>query len=424
MDMIDDPKRLALRSSEELYDQATRYGFARRFVKGKSVLDIHWGEVGRGPLVLCGAAESVEALSNSPEAVALASNAHPASNVSYLEATLPKLPYPDDGFEIVVAFGVMEKLDRPEELVREVRRVLKPGGLFVPATPDKQANSNERNLSDPENRGEMYVGELEETLGRHFGNVRLYRQGSVAGGAVYRDLGPTPFLESARPALSEPDFGAGPPKTRFVLAVCGDAGGVEAGVEEPYVLLDRDRTVFEECEDRAEDARLLREEARRMQETEVQTFQDALKLQRSEIAYLRALLDHSENQVQNLRTRHEDLKARHANLRSHYETRKTSQEKLHNRHQVLKEQHEGLQARNEALETRSEALEARSEALETRNEALETRSEALKDRLEKHKTHSAALQKRLRSIEDSGTWRLFEPYRRLRARLAGRKEAG
>src|SRR5688500_3284394 len=99
MDMIEDPRQLALKSSEGLYDEATRYGFARRFVRGKSVLDVHWGEIGRGPLVLCGTAESVEVLSNSPEAVAVASKANPASNISYLEAALPGLAYPDNSFE-------------------------------------------------------------------------------------------------------------------------------------------------------------------------------------------------------------------------------------------------------------------------------------------------------------------------------------
>ena len=40
----------------------------------------------------------------------------------------------------------------------------------------------------------------------------------------------------------------------------------------PYLLLDRDRRIFDECEDRAEDVELLREEVERMQETEVQAF--------------------------------------------------------------------------------------------------------------------------------------------------------
>jgi SAM-dependent methyltransferase len=379
MGTADDAKRLALRSSEELYDRATRYGFVRRFVEGKAVLDLHWGEIGYGPPVLGEVAGSVEALSNFPEAAALAREAQPAPNVSYLEAALPDLPHPDGSFDVVLAFGVLEKLDRPEELVREARRVLKPGGLFVAATPDKQANSNERNRRDPENRGEMYVGELEETLGRHFGNFLLYRQGSVAGGAVFGGPARRASLESASPSLSGPDFGTGLPDARYVLAVCGDG---EVEVEEPYVLLDRDRAVFEECEDRAEDAGFLRAEILRMQETEVQTFRDALKLQRSEIAYLEASLEHAEQQVQNLRDRHEDLKSRQENLRASY--------------QKLKSNHENLRANQRGLQERHQKLQE----------------------------HAGALKTRLQEIEASGVWRIFGPYRRLRARLLGRKWSG
>ncbi len=79
----------------------------------------------------------------------------------------------------------------------------------------------------------------------------------------------------------------------------GDAealGGQEEEEEEqPYLLLDRDRRVFDECEERAEDVELLRDEVRQMQETEVQVFVDTLKMQQSLMVLLPQLTPHLKN---------------------------------------------------------------------------------------------------------------------------------
>jgi uncharacterized protein (DUF3084 family) len=110
-------------------------------------------------------------------------------------------------------------------------------------------------------------------------------------------------------------------------------GGDSAELEGPYLLLDRDRRVFDEAEDLAADVELLREEIGRMQETEVQAFQDSYRLLFSEIAVLRAQVRSS-------------------------------------------------QARTRQVEKRAQAAE-----------------------------------NRIREMENSATWRVFEPYRQLRIRL-------
>ncbi len=48
-----------------------------------------------------------------------------------------EIPYPDASFDIVIADNVMEHLDFPEQVVREIARVLRPGGKLLFKTPNR-----------------------------------------------------------------------------------------------------------------------------------------------------------------------------------------------------------------------------------------------------------------------------------------------
>jgi hypothetical protein len=148
----------------------------------------------------------------------------------------------------------------------------------------------------------MYVAEFQELLEAHFGHVLVYRQGAVAGGFVFPAVGDVDgtSVESTTLSLTNPYLSKEPPATRSIMAVCSNAEAVRQ--EAPYLLLDRDRRIFDECEDRAEDVELLRGEIRQMQETEAQAFLDALRLRGTEIGYLRARVRRAEGEAQRLET--------------------------------------------------------------------------------------------------------------------------
>jgi SAM-dependent methyltransferase len=54
-----------------------------------------------------------------------------------VEANITDLPFADSSFDVAFAIYVLEHLDDPQAFVREVRRVLRPGGYFLALTPNR-----------------------------------------------------------------------------------------------------------------------------------------------------------------------------------------------------------------------------------------------------------------------------------------------
>lgn len=53
-----------------------------------------------------------------------------------VDLNFEKLPYPDNSLDMVTAFQVIEHLENPFFVMREVARVLKRGGYFIPSVPN------------------------------------------------------------------------------------------------------------------------------------------------------------------------------------------------------------------------------------------------------------------------------------------------
>lgn len=298
--------------AEKSYNLLTLLGFARRYVSGKNVIFISREGIGVGSSLLSETAKSVVGLTDSEEELGVASRFYPAApNVRYERAGFPELPHPEGYFDVAVVWSMVERLVSPENLLREVKRVLGRDGLLIVSTPDKQAHSNDRNYKDPEHIREMYVPEFEELVERFFKHVSLYRHGAVSGGIVFKTPAnlSRPLVETAGfDSISKPS-----PEgvdTCFVLAVCSDDMDAMPGDERPYLLLDCNRRIFDESDDQREDIELLKAEIDQMQRTEVQAFQDALLIRNSENQHL-----NSENQ--RLKAEIRRLENRNANLEQH-----------------------------------------------------------------------------------------------------------
>jgi len=85
---------------------------------------------------------------------------------------------------------------------------------------------------------------------------------------------------------------------------------------------------------------------------------------------------------------------------------------------VHRDQLERHTARVEHLEARVEHFQARVEHFRTRGDNLETEIEHLRTQFQKLKAQNESLSGTLRDIKESRIWRLFGPYRRLRAKIS------
>jgi SAM-dependent methyltransferase len=61
---------------------------------------------------------------------------HRAPGMPVIRGRGEQLPFADESFDLIVSVWVLEHLERPEEVFREVRRVLRPQGHFVFLTPN------------------------------------------------------------------------------------------------------------------------------------------------------------------------------------------------------------------------------------------------------------------------------------------------
>jgi len=172
-------------SGEIKYEHLHRYALCRDFVTGKSVLDIASGE-GYGSALLAKVAESVVGVDISSDSIQYSQNRYlDYDNLSFMVGSCESIPLAPESVDIVVSFETIEHHDKHEEMMLEIKRVLKKNGILIISSPNRLTYSDEPNYSNPYHVRELYYDELVNLLSDTFSHIKIYGQRIASASFVF-----------------------------------------------------------------------------------------------------------------------------------------------------------------------------------------------------------------------------------------------
>jgi ubiquinone/menaquinone biosynthesis C-methylase UbiE len=169
--------------SENTSEHLHRYALARTLCSNKNVLDIACGE-GYGSNLLAESAGAVSGVDLDNDVVNTASKKYKRANLSFKQGDATKIPFDNAVFDVVVSFETLEHHDKHLEMMVEVKRVLKPGGILIISTPDKLIYSDKKKYANPFHIKELYKEEFRSLLKGYFYHVTILKQRFYSGSLV------------------------------------------------------------------------------------------------------------------------------------------------------------------------------------------------------------------------------------------------
>lgn len=348
-------------SGEIRQEHLHRYSWCAPMVEGLEVLDIASGE-GYGSAMLAKVAKSVLGVDISAEAVQHASeNYAQQRNLSFLVGSAALIPAQSDRFDAVVSFETIEHLLEQEQMLDEIKRVLKPGGFLVISSPNKKVYSEQSGHHNEFHVKELELEELCELLQARFHAVKLFghrlavastisavEPGSddEAGGMLaLADTGDS--IERRAPRIEDPVY--------YIAIASDDPARMPRAL--PSVLHSESEDLYQRHREIARWAQSLDVEVERLGE-----------LVRGE----QRQNEEKSHWAQALQLELEELKARHRRLQSEVESRSSSNDDGVRQEELEKDDALAVRAREEfaAIADRHERLQQRLSELESRESQL------------------------------------------------------
>ncbi len=202
-----------------------RYMLARHLCRDRHVLDIASGE-GYGSAMLAQVAASVIGVEVAAEVVAHAAANYRQANLSYRAGDARQIPLDDASVDVVVSFETIEHFAAHDRFLAEIRRVLRPGGLLIISTPDRDSYSPADQPANPHHALELTRSEFAGLLQANFGHVQTWWQRPMIGSAIQPgpEVPPVPgSLCFERRGDSHFEASGGYPRPLYLLSLCSDA---------------------------------------------------------------------------------------------------------------------------------------------------------------------------------------------------------
>lgn len=165
------------RDEKGIKEHLDRYNFALKFLTGReTVIDAACGS-GYGSEILSFGAKKVIGLEINDYAIKYAKERHFKKNVEFYKADLnQKIDLPDNYSDVIISFETLEHVANQENMFREFKRLLKPGGFLIISTPDKNLISGGLESDNPFHIKELTKIEFINLLRRFFAIKGLFGQ--------------------------------------------------------------------------------------------------------------------------------------------------------------------------------------------------------------------------------------------------------
>ncbi len=170
-------------SFEAWYEHWHRYHWIAPLLKNKTVGDLACGE-GYGAALISQQAKKVFGVDIDGHTIEKAQKkyvTHP--HLSFLQADLLNTSLEDDCLDAVVSFETLEHLSEQEAMLKEFKRVLKPGGLLVISTPDKNVYSDQSHHNHHHVK-ELTATEFKALIEQHFAHQVYFGQKLHLGSTI------------------------------------------------------------------------------------------------------------------------------------------------------------------------------------------------------------------------------------------------
>jgi SAM-dependent methyltransferase len=167
------------------FEHYHRYLFAAQFCKDRDVLDVASGE-GYGGFLLSQVARSVVGVDIDNAVVEYAGKTYGSDKLRFAHGSCLKLPASDRSFDVVVSFETLEHIREHDQFLEEVHRVLRPDGVLIISTPDRNVYSNP-DMPNPFHVLELTKSEFQKALSQQYSIIEMGVQKTTAGSVILPD---------------------------------------------------------------------------------------------------------------------------------------------------------------------------------------------------------------------------------------------
>ncbi len=167
------------------HEHLHRYAWCKHLAAGRDVLDIACGE-GYGAAMLADHARSVIGVDIDEATIRHAKEEYQGtSNLHFKRGDAAEIPLEDRSVDLVVSFETIEHHDRHQEMLAEVRRVLRPDGVLVLSSPNRDVYSRLSGQRNEFHVKELDFRELDALLREQFDEVVYFGQRLAVGSSIF-----------------------------------------------------------------------------------------------------------------------------------------------------------------------------------------------------------------------------------------------